>query len=64
MGYRIWLPQQKKVIHSQYIVFNEASLLKRMIVPLKCDNKRAKFQHVQPRVKSDMNPGDAPDLTE
>lgn len=29
MGYRIWLPQLKMVIHNQDVVFNEAKLLKR-----------------------------------
>ena len=33
-----------------------------MIVPLKCHHKIVKFQHVQPQVKSDMNPRDAPRL--
>ena len=27
-----------------------------------CDHKRIKFQHVQPQVKSDINPQDAPHL--
>ena len=61
MGYKIWLPQLKKVIHNRDVVINEASLLKNDCAS-KCDHKRVKFQHVQPQVKSDMNPRDAPSL--
>ena len=58
MGYKIWLPQLKKVIHSQNVVFNEASLLRKDCV-YKCDHKRVKFPHVHPQVKSDTSPQDA-----
>ena len=38
MGYTIWLPQHKKIICSQDVVFNEASLLKNDCVIIKESN--------------------------
>ena len=32
MGYRIWIPQLKKVIRSQDVVFNETRLLQKMTI--------------------------------
>ena len=46
MGYKIWLPQLKKVTRSRNVVFNEASLLKTYCA--KCDHRRLEVQHVQP----------------
>ena len=42
MGYRISLPQLKKVIRGRDVVFNEASLLK-MIVPVSVTIKESNF---------------------
>ena len=48
MGYKIWLPQLKKVIRSREVVFSEANLLKNYCLS-KCDHNRVKFQNVPPQ---------------
>ena len=55
MGYRIWIPQLKKVIRSWDVVFNEAKLLKNNVVS-NSDPKKVKFQYVQPPIRSPLDP--------
>ena len=50
MGYRIWIPQLKKVIRSRDVVFNEARLLQNNCAS-KDDHKMVRFQHDQPPVR-------------
>ena len=51
MGYKIWIPQLKKVIGSRDIVFNEARLLQNNCAS-KYDHKRVRFQHDHPVTQS------------
>ena len=43
MGYRIWLPQFKKIVCSRDEVYNEAKLMSQNL-PIVIDSKRVKFQ--------------------
>ena len=43
MGYKVWLPSLKKIIHSCDVVFNERKLMSQNL-PLDVDSKRVKFQ--------------------
>ena len=60
MGYRIWIPQLKKVIRSRDVVFNEARLLQNNCAS-KDDHKSVRFQ---PHVRSTFDHQDPPQRTE
>ncbi|MCO5591100.1 hypothetical protein L7F22_045077 [Adiantum nelumboides] len=63
MGYRIWLPQLKKVVRSRDVVFNEARLLQNNCAS-KHDHKKVKFQHDQPPIRPIFDLQDAPHMAE
>ena len=63
MGYKIWIPQRKKVICSRDVVFNEARLLQNDCAS-KDDHKRVRFLHEQPLVRPSYDHLDAPQRTE
>ncbi len=63
MGYKVWLPQLKKVVRSRDVVFNEARLLQNNVAS-NHDHKRVKFQHDQPPVRPISDPQDAPHMAE
>ncbi|MCO5589501.1 hypothetical protein L7F22_043468 [Adiantum nelumboides] len=58
MGYRIWLPQYKKVVRSRDVVFNEAKLLKNA-TSSEIDKKSVKFQPLLPPIDVEKEPHDA-----
>ena len=63
MGYRIWLPQLKRVVRSRDVVFNEARLHQNNCAS-KHDHKKVKFQHDQPPIRPNFDPQDVPHMTE
>ena len=63
MGYRIWLPQLRKVVRSRDVVFNEAKLLQNNGASSH-DHKKVKFQHDQPPIRPILDPHDAPRMAE
>ena len=63
MGYRIWIPQFKKIISSRDVIFNEAKLLQSNDSS-NVDPKKVKFQHVQPPIDGEKEIQDAPQRAE
>ena len=63
MGYRIWIPQLKRIIRSWDVVFNEAKLLHGNDSS-NVDPKKVKFQHVQPPIDGEKEIQDAPQRAE
>ena len=63
MGYRIWIPQFKKIIRSRDVIFNEAKLLQSNDSS-NVDPKKVKFQHVQPPINGEKDAQDAPQRAE
>lgn len=53
MGYRVWLPQGRKIVRSRDVVFNEAKLLK-LTTQNDLDKKEVKFQHDQPAIQQPL----------
>ena len=58
MGYRIWLPQSRKIVRSRDVVFNEEKLLKNACSSVG-NSKSVTFQQLQPSTKSENKPHDA-----
>ena len=50
MGYRVWIPQYRKIIRSRDVVFNEVKFLKNA-THVDIDKKKVKFQHDQPAIQ-------------
>ena len=63
MGYRIWLPQLRKVVRSRDAVFNEAKLLQNNGASSH-DHKKVKFQHDQSPIRPILDPQGAPRMAE
>ena len=61
MGYRIWIPELRKVIRSRDVVFNKAKLLKNNVASHD-DPKKVKFQHAQSPIRSPIGSHDAPQM--
>lgn len=58
MGYRVWLPQFRKVIRSRDVVFNEAKLLKNA-TESDANKKTVRFQPLVPPIDVEKEPHDA-----
>ena len=63
IGYRILIPQLKKVICNWDVVFNQAKLLKNNVASHDYP-KKVKFRHVQPPIRSQLDPHDVPQMAE